>query len=391
MMNTTDYFVKKIVSGEKSPGSRESRSRIGMIQGWISMAGNFVLFVIKMVLGWLSGSIALMADAFHTLSDVTTSGVVIFGFNISRKPADKEHPFGHGRAETITTLTVSMLIVFVGFEFLKTGITRIMHPEPVESNWIIIAAVVLTIVVKEWMAKLAERLADVIDSDTLRADAIHHRSDMYSSLLVVVALIGAQLGINFLDAVMGIGVSIFMLYSGYSIARSAIDDLLGTPVSKETLDKIRQLACSVEGVYNVHDIIVHRYGTHSFISIHVEVSDKLPSEAMHRIADKVEKKIAHNMEAEVITHMDPITTEGAMLEDIRQIIRRQMEKHELKQDAQDLRLVADSKVESILFEVPVPVGFAHGKALEDDILEALRSSYPDSDILMDMKTQLAIY
>ena len=357
MKKLAEFIIQKNVPVGEDATSIEHRSQIGKVQGWISVWGNAILFILKFVLGMFSGSIALLADAFHTLSDVITSGIVIFGFHIAKKPADKEHPFGHGRAETIATLTIALLLGFVGFEFLKTGIQRILNPSEIQANWYLVGAVILTILVKEWMAKLAYHLGDIIDSDTLRADALHHRSDSLSSVLVVISLISVRFGYTLVDGLMAIGVAGFMLYSGYSIARNAIDDLLGSPVSNDTIEDIRQMAKSVDKVYNVHDIIVHRYGMHNFISMHIEVDEKLSAFNLHNIADKVEKIVAHKLTADVVTHVDPVIIEGETVENIRQIVQNEMKTYSVPGIIQDLRFVEDKEVESILFQVPVPVNF----------------------------------
>ncbi|NQU67785.1 MAG: cation transporter [Candidatus Marinimicrobia bacterium] len=388
MKKLAEFIIQKNVPIGEDATSIEHRSKIGNVQGWISVWGNAILFILKFVLGMFSGSIALLADAFHTLSDVITSGIVIFGFHIAKKPADKEHPFGHGRAETIATLTIALLLGFVGFEFLKTGIHRILNPSEIQANWYLVSAVVLTILVKEWMAKLAYHLGDIIDSDTLRADALHHRSDSLSSVLVVISLISVRFGYTLVDGLMAIGVAGFMLYSGYSIARNAIDDLLGSPVSNDTIEDIRQMAKSVDKVYNVHDIIVHRYGMHNFISMHIEVDEKLSAFNLHNIADKVEKIVAHKLTADVVTHVDPVIIEGETVENIRQIVQNEMKTYSVPGIIQDLRFVEDKEVESILFQVPVPVNFPDVVILEENIRQKLTREYPSSAIMMDFVTQL---
>jgi len=207
-------------------------------------------------------------------------------------------------------------------------------------------------------------------------------------VLVLISLISVRFGYTLVDGLMAIGVAGFMLKSGYSIARNAIDDLLGTPVSPEALDQIRQLALSVQRVYNVHDIIVHRYGSHHFISLHVEVDERLNSEAMHSVADRVEKRIAHKLTAEVVTHVDPVIVNGETVENIREIIHQQMESHNIPGVVQDLRFVEDNEVESILFQIPVSVNFTDKAQLEKDIRRELSGMYPSSEIRMDFIPQI---
>ena len=222
MMGLANYIIHKRVPPDENPELPAFRGKIGITQGWISIFTNLTLFIVKLFYGFISNSIALIADAFHTLSDMASSAVVVFGFKMASKPADKEHPFGHGRAETIAALTISILIGFAGIEFIKTSITRFMVKEVIEINTMLFAVVTFTIILKESLAWLSFSLAERINSDTLKADGVHHRSDMFSSLLVLAAFGGVWLGYPVMDALMGLGVGTMMIYSAYTIARIVI-------------------------------------------------------------------------------------------------------------------------------------------------------------------------
>ncbi len=310
MKTLADYIIRKNVPLNENPALSEFRGKVGIVQGWISIGLNLLLFGIKLFFGLVSNSIALIADAFHTLSDLASSAIVVFGFKMSSKPADTEHPFGHGRAETIASLCIGILIGFAGFEFLKTSIVRLMYIELIQASKIILVVVIITIILKEAIARLSYSLGETINSDILKADAIHHRTDMLSSILVLIAFGGAWVGYPKLDAIMGLGVAGLMLYSGYGVARSAIDDLLGKPVDLETIYDIKSIAMQVSGILNVHDIVVHSYGAHRFISLHIEIPEGKSPEFMHEMADQVEKVLADKMCADVVTHVDPVTVSG---------------------------------------------------------------------------------
>jgi len=318
-----------------------------------------------------------------------TSAVVIIGFRISSKPADQEHPFGHGRAETIATLTIALLIGIVGFEFLKTGITRLIHPVEVTADWYSIIAIGLTILVKEGMSRYSLQLGELIDSDTLRGDALHHRSDMFSSILVIIALIGVKYGITVLDGLMAIGVAGFMLHAGFAVARSAIDDLLGKPASPETVKNIYDLALTIDGAKNIHDIIVHNYGNRQYISMHIEVSDQISADVMHSIADRVEKLITNNMDAEVVTHVDPVTSEGKNIEKVKSLLKSIATENGEDFRIQDLRIVGKSVVEAILFEVPHVVGYPPAESIRNAYLNGLKNEYPEAAIIIELKPQVS--
>ena len=390
MTALADYIIRKQVPLGENPELPKFRGNIGITQGWISIVANFIIFVLKLVFGFISNSIALIADAFHSLSDMASSGVVVFGFKMASKPADKEHPFGHGRAETIAALTISILIGFTGIEFIKTSITRFMNPNSIEVSWAVILVVLITIVLKEVLARLSYNLGDKINSSTLIADAIHHRSDMWSSVLVLSAFGGAWLGYPKIDAIMGLGVAGMMIQSAYAIARTAIDDLLGKPVDTETIKNIKEYAMQSPEVSNVHDIVVHSYGAHRFISLHLEIAEGKSPESMHDIADSVEKLLSHEMEADVITHVDPVSLEGKEIAIIKDIILKNQKLFDLEESIQDLRIVKNHHVESILFQVPVPVEFNKQEKFSKKCSEDLGNKYPDCKIDIEFKSQMSM-
>ena len=384
----TDYIIHRYVPIGEDPKLPKYRGNIGIVQGWISIIANLFLFIIKLFFGFMSNSIALITDAFHTLSDLASSGVVVFGFKMSSKPADKEHPFGHGRAETIAALTISILIGFTGLEFIKTSIIRIYGSVDVEINLGVVLVVIITILLKESLARLSYNLGNIIDSSTLKADALHHRSDMWSSLLVLIAFGGVWIGYPTMDAIMGLGVAAMMMYSAYDIAQSAIDDLLGKPVDKETINTITSLVKQIDGIYNVHDIIVHSYGAQRFISLHIEISEGMSPEHMHNIADSVEKLLSNEMDADVVTHVDPVTLEGEEIMFVKEIITKNMIKSNLKVNFQDLRIVKHQEVESILFQVPHPLEFTEKETFKKKCSAGINEKYPDCQIIIEFKSQM---
>ena len=392
-MGFTSFLVKKTTPAGIEPGSLAFRGHVGMLEGWVSILGNFILFVIKLLFGLMISSIALIADAFHTLSDVFTSIVVIFGFRVAQKPADKEHPFGHGRAETIATLTIAILMAVVAFEFMKGSIDRLFFSETdidvSQIDWLFIGIISLTAAGKAWMAKFAYELGDLIDSDALRGDAVHHKSDVYTTVLVIVALIGAYFGLPNIDGVMGIVVAIIILYSAYDIAREATDDLLGKPATAEFIQEISALATAVPGAEQVHDVVVHNYGDQSFISLHIEIEETTSPAIAHNIADNVEHKLAKELNAEVVTHIDPVTVSGASIQNIREIIEKSLTAYNEQFTVQDLRIVGEDPVESILFELPVPPDCYQKEEIEASIRKALDQEYLKAAVIIEFKSQMS--
>jgi len=391
-MGLTTFIIKWTTPKGVEPGTSAYRGHVGLLEGWVSILGNLVLFVIKLVFGWMVNSIALIADAFHTLSDVGTSMVVIFGFKVAQKPADKEHPFGHGRAETIATLTIAILMAVVAIEFLKGAVDRLFFTESdidvSRLDWLFIGIISLTAAGKAWMAGFAYQLGDLIDSDVLRGDAVHHKSDVYTTLLVIAALVGAYYGVPYVDGIMGVGVSIMILYAAYDLAKEAIDDLLGKPATVEFIREISDLATSVPGARQVHDVVVHSYGEQLFISLHIEIDEATSPSVAHHIADNVEHKLAHELKAQVVTHTDPVAATGKCVTKVHEIIAGSLKKYGEQFKIQDLRIVGENPVEAVLFELPVPPDCAQKGEIETDLRAALARVYPRAGVIMEFKSQM---
>jgi cation diffusion facilitator family transporter len=391
-MDFTNFLVQKTTPKGVEPDSSAFRGHVGMLEGWVSILGNFILFVVKLIFGWMINSIALIADAFHTLSDVATSIVVIFGFKVAQKPADKEHPFGHGRAETIATLTIAILMAVVALEFFKSSVDRLFFSDTdidvSQINWIFIGVITLTAAGKAWMASFAYQLGELIDSDALRGDAVHHKSDVYTTLLVIAGLIGAYFGIPHVDGLMGILVAAMILHSAYDIARDAIDDLLGKPATAEFIQQISELATSVPGARQVHDVVVHNYGDQSFISLHIEIDEATSPAVAHHIADNVEHKLAHELNAQVVTHTDPVAISGECVKKTGEIVESVLVDFGEQFRLQDLRVVGENPVEAILFELPVPPDCYQKDEIEKAIREALEKEYPRAGVIIEFKSQM---
>lgn len=391
-MSFTEYVVRVTAPKDIEKGTQDFRSHVGILEGWVSIIGNFILFVIKMVFGWMANSLALIADAFHTLSDVATSIVVIFGFKVAQKPADKEHPFGHGRAEVITTLAIAILMAVVAFEFMKGSVERLFFSDTdvdaSQIDWLFIGIIMLTAAAKAWMAYFAYQLGDLIDSDALRGDAIHHKSDVYTTVLVVAGLIGVHFGFPKVDGLMGFGVAIMILYSAYDIARDAIDELLGKPASIEDINEISEIALTIPGARQVHDVIVHTYGEQKFISLHIEIDEDTTPPAAHNIADNVEHKLAHELNAEVVTHIDPVASEGKTVSHVRSIIHTTLAPYEGKFTIQDLRVVGENPIEAVLFELAVSPDCEETEKMRSDIEAALKAEWPQLGVVLEFKTQM---
>lgn len=284
------------------------RAKYGYLEATVSILGNTLLFLLKFFLGLFINSIALIADGIHSLSDVSTSIVVIFSFRSAKKQPDKEHPFGHGRAEYIATLIIAVLLAIVGFSFIQQSIERILNLENLsnmEYVFVIVALVLFSAFIKELMARYSFAISRKINSDVLKADSWHHRSDALSSIGVAIGLIGARYGFPILDPIFGIVVSIIVIYVGVDLLKKASNFLLGTSPDNNLIEKLDKIAGETKGVLGIHEISLHDYGTTKVVTLHADVSKNLLIDEAHKIADNLEEEIQNKTGFLSIIHLEP--------------------------------------------------------------------------------------
>ena len=368
------------------PKSREStkiyRSRIGKFQGWISIIVNGLMFYLKLTIGLIIGSISVIADAFHTLTDVISSGIVIWGFNEAKKPADKDHPYGHGRAEYVATLVIAILLIVAGIEFIESSIERIVNPTIVEPQWWMIISIIITIFIKIIVALYAEFLSSKIASSTLHADAWHHQADAISSFLVAFAMILGKYGYSQVDGWIGLIVAMFIMWSGFVIAKAAVDDLIGKPPTIEEINDIRQLSQNVEGVMGVHDIAVHSYGKDKFASIHIEIDANENQMEAHNISENVEKILNTKLGVSPTVHVDPVSIKDPKTNEVKKYLKENYSVHEIITGFHDIRVVDTKRHHVILFGVDVKPNLSKSLIIQScDIIEKqLQSIFPEFEV-----------
>ena len=352
-----EKITNKFVPDQKE-SSKTYRNQIGIFQGWVSTAVNTLLFIFKLFVGIITGAVSLIADAVHTLSDVVTSLIVIWGFKQSKKPADIGHPYGHGRAEYIATLIISVLLCVAGIEFIETAIDRIKNPILIISDWWMIAILGLTVVIKEITARYAKFLSSKIASGLLHADAWHHRTDALSSILVLIALIAGNFGYSSIDGWAGLFVALILIYTGFDIARDSVDDLIGKPPDVAELDTIRDIALSVPGALGVHDISVHSYGLDKFVSIHAEINAKKTAAEAHDISEEIESKLGEAMGVEPTVHLDPVNPDDPMVKEVKYFLDEKNIDDDRISGVHDIRIVNTENHHVILFGMNVKLGLS---------------------------------
>ena len=284
----------------------DQHSKLGYREGLVSVILNLLLFVLKYYAGIASASLALIADAWHTLSDSLTSLVVILGIKLSSKKPDKEHPFGHGRWEQISALIIAILLALVGVEFMKDAIAKLRGHEAADFGWLAYLATVASIVLKEGLARYAFYIARKTGNAAVKADGWHHRSDALSSLMVLAGLFLSPY-FWWIDSVLCMLISFMLFYAAYGIIREAVNKILGEEPSEEVIGKVEQIVKAEMGnVAYPHHYHIHHYGDHIEFTFHIKVPGEETVEEAHRKATLIEMQIKTELKIDATIHIEPL-------------------------------------------------------------------------------------
>jgi cation diffusion facilitator family transporter len=283
------------------------RTKAGLLEGFLSILINAVLFVLKIWVSIITGSIALAADAWHTLSDSLTSIIVVLGVKLSSKKADKEHPFGHGRWEQIASILVAVILAVIAYDFLKSSIIRFSHRESVSYGIAAVIVVAISIVVKELMAQYAFYVGRKTGNASITADGWHHRSDSLSSIVVLAGILFAK-QFWWIDSVLGIFTALVLFYAAFTILRETITKLLGEEPSQKLIAEITNEIKKVynEDINNLHHFHIHDYVVHKELTLHLRLKKNMSIEDGHKIASAIENMIHEKFNMEATIHVEPL-------------------------------------------------------------------------------------
>lgn len=339
----------------KSPSVRHS---YGMLCGIVGILLNILLFAGKFFAGIFSGSIAITADALNNLSDAGSSFITLAGFKLASQKPDPDHPYGHGRIEYLSGLFVSLLILLMAVELLKTSVDKIMNPQNTLFSPVIIAILAVSILVKLYMSYYNQMIGKKIDSAALLATATDSRGDCISTLLVLVsALISLFTGIQ-VDGYCGLIVGIFILHSGFSAAKDTISPLLGQAPDKEYVEEIERIVTSHDLILGIHDMMIHDYGPgRVVVSLHAEVPSNGDLLEMHDLIDHIEHDLADMCHCEAVIHMDPIAVDDPEVDSLKNKISILMERIDPELKFHDFRIVKGPTHTNLIFDVLVPYRF----------------------------------
>ena len=351
------------------------RKGYGILCGAVGIGLNVLLFAGKFFAGTLSGSIAITADAFNNLSDAGSSFVTLLGFQLAGQKPDSDHPFGHGRIEYLSGLAVAMLIILMGFELAKSSLDKILHPAPVDSSWLVIAILCVSICVKLYMSFYNRSLGKKLNAPAMLATAADSLSDSVATTAVLIATLVGRFSGLMIDGWCGILVAAFILWSGFNAAKDTVNPLLGTPPTHEFVNQIKELVMAHPGIIGIHDLIVHDYGPgRVMISLHAEVSASENVLELHDEIDNVESELREKLGCEAVIHMDPVVTDDGVTEETRERVAALVHCIDDAINIHDFRMVAGPSHTNVIFDAVVPYGFRlTDSEVEEKIKTAVRT------------------
>lgn len=375
----TNFLVKRFIKNYRNTGDREVRTAYGKMSGIVGIICNVILFIGKLSAGLISGSVSITADAVNNLSDASSSIISLLGFKLASRPADEEHPYGHGRYEYLSGLMVSVLIMVIGVELFRSSVEKIINPTSVEFSWPIVGVLIFSILLKLWMMLFNMDIGKRINSHTLKATAADSRNDVITTAAVLAAsLISHYAGIE-LDGIMGIAVAVFILYSGFGLIKDTLNPMLGKAPEEEQVNKIKNKILSYPNVLGTHDLMVHDYGPgRLFASVHVEMAAEDDVLESHDVIDNIERDFLENDGLHMIVHMDPISTKDSLVNELRTWISEQIKCLDERLTIHDLRIVKGPTHTNVIFDCLVPHDMEIGeKEIKHYLRNVIKEKYPN--------------
>ena len=350
-----NFLVKRFVKDYENVENAKVRTAYGMLASILGICCNLFLFSSKLFAGFLVNSISVMADAFNNLSDAASSIIGFVGVRMAEKPADEEHPFGHGRMEYIAAFMVAFLVVQVGFSLLKTAVEKILHPETLSFSLFSVGILVLSVLIKLWMASYNRNLGKKINSTVMMATAADSLGDVGATSATIVSLLVFRFFHINIDGIIGLVVSVLVLIAGINIAKDTLAPLLGEAIDPEVYKKISDFVESYDGIIGSHDLIVHNYGpSRSMASIHAEVPSKVDIETSHAVVDQIERDALEKLGIFLVIHMDPVETDNELAAILKEMAIDVILHLDSRLTLHDFRIAQSPARINLIFDLVVP-------------------------------------
>ena len=350
-----NFLVRRFIKNYQDTKDASVRTSVGKLSGIVGILNNLFLFVIKFVIGTIVHSVSIQADGVNNLTDAGSNIISILSFHLANKPADKDHPFGHERTETIASLFVGILILVLGFETAKESISKVIHPGSIDFRIVSVIILIISIIVKFWMYTYNKKLSKTYDSSLLEATALDSISDVCGTTAVLVStLLSPVLHFN-LDGYMGIVVSGIILYGAYGLLRDMINSLIGEAPDPELVHNIVDRIMAHPAILGVHDMMLHNYGPNKiFASAHVEVDSSKDIFETHDHIDNIEREVKENMNIDLVLHMDPVKVNDPETELYRAKVVKAIHQIDPKWGFHDFRIVSGPTHVNLVFDLVIP-------------------------------------
>lgn len=376
----TKFLIQKFIKNPDDINNLKVRRNYGTLSSVVGIICNVFLFILKYIMGTLSGSISVVSDAFNNLSDSAGCMVTLLGYKLASKPADKDHPFGHGRMEYLTALTIAVLILIVAFELFRNSVNKIIYPEKLTFSLIVLISLLVSILIKLWMSFFNAFLGKKINSSVMLAAAKDSRTDVIATSATCIAVISSLYTNLPVDGIMGLVVSLFIFKSGIDIVKDTVDNLLGKPVDSDIVYAIKEMIGESDKIIGIHDLVVHNYGPGNMIgSLHAEVKSNEDFVFVHDMIDELERRIHRELNILMTIHMDPIETDNEQVNLSLDMIRNIILDIDPCLQIHDFRLVAGDTHTNLIFDIVVPYDCKYNnddiKELIDKQLDKMEDNY----------------
>lgn len=375
------FLVNTFVKNNENIKDPKVRNNYGNLGGIVGIIINFMLFLIKFFVGMLVGSIAISADAFNNLSDAGSSIITIIGFKMANKPADAEHPFGHGRIEYLSALIVAFLVMLVGVQFIKSSIDRIFNPTVVTFELVPFILLLISIGFKVWLSTFNKYIGNKINSSALKAAAADSLGDVFTSSTVVISFLISKFTTFPIDGYIGVFVALAILYAGFGLVKETLNPLLGEAPDPELVNDICEKVLSYPLISGVHDLIVHNYGPGRIIaSLHAEIPSDIDIMEIHNTIDIAEREVSRDLNIHLVIHMDPICVITDEIKETWDYVETVLRRYPEIKSMHDFRIVGEGDIKNLIFDIVVsPSLSARNKVREkmlNEIKESIREEHP---------------
>ncbi len=385
----TNYLIKMVTKGNTDYKDRKLRLKIGYLASIVGVLVNIILALVKLLIGAITSSIAILADAFNNLSDVAASLVTIIGFKLSNMPPDKRHPYGHGRLEYISASIVATLVMFVGFQFIKTSVERIIHPRTVVFQWIPFILLSISIISKIWLSRFNMRLGKKINSSALIASGTDALGDVFTTLVVTISLLASKFTNFNIDGYVGLIVSVLILLAGFGIFKDTLSELIGENPDEEIIKGITEGLLSYDYISGVHDLILHNYGPGRMMgTVDVEIPPYIDVITIHDIIDKAERELGEEYNLKLVIHMDPVGFESKEVTLIRNEIKHLTKAREYLLSFHDLVLIENFQTRLIVFDLVVDGNIIDSPEKDKNLIEEVIAKLEDFDKSFEYEVRL---